>query len=260
MDAAPASIEPLERRGAGRAEVRTPEATAQRPDFGGRLESDLTRLCDGLLNRLESDRARVAGLLADELVPVVTMARYLIEEAAQRIGRGEPEQAVPALRDASVRIRDAACQLLALCSELSPRVLTDLGLLPALSWTLRDFSRQNRAIIVSPRIMVSEGNVPADLKLAIFRIVQAALSNVARHSKASSVSVSLSRFEDELRLGIEDNGVGFNVERWRSRRPGLDGCGLGIIQHWVCAVQRRRFSVGANPTRRNAPAGSNRSS
>jgi signal transduction histidine kinase len=197
------------------------------------VESDLRRLCDGLLKSLESDRVRVAGLLGDELVPVITMARYLIEGAAQRIGRGELGETAEALNDASWRIRDAVCQLLALCSDLRPRVLADLGLLPALAWYLREFSRQNRAIHVSPRITVTEEQVPADLKLAIFRIVQAALNNVAGHSKASSVRVSLSMFEDELRLGIEDNGVGFNVERRRYGRPGHGGCGLGIIQRWV---------------------------
>jgi len=57
--------------------------------------------------------------------------------------------------------------------------------------------------------------------------VQAALSNVARHSKASAVRVFLSMFEDELRLGIEDNGVGFDLERWRHRRNGHGGLRTG---------------------------------
>ena len=120
-----------------------------------------------------------------------------------------------------------------MCLELRPKVLDDLGLLPALAGYFRDFGQENRAIFVSPRIMVAESDVPAGLKLAIFRIVQAALSNVARHSKASAVRIFLSMFEDELRLGVEDNGIGFDVERWRHRRHGNEGCGLGMIQRWV---------------------------
>ncbi len=210
------------------------------------MESDLKRLADGLLKMLESDRARVAGVLADEIVSVMTMARYLIEDAAQRLARGEQEEPSEALQNASARIRDATHQLVALCSELRPRMLDDLGLLPALSGYFRDFSQENRAVFVSPRIMVTESDVPAGLKLAIFRIVQAALSNVARHSKASAVRVFLSMFEDELRLGIEDNGVGFDVERWRNRRNGHDGCGLGMIQRWV-EVSGGRCSIEAIP-------------
>src|SRR5207244_2194951 len=124
--------------------------------------------------------------------------------------------------------------------------LDDLGLLPALAGYFRDFGQENRAIFVSPRIMVAESDVPAGLKLAIFRIVQAALSNVARHSKASAVRIFLSMFEDELRLGVEDNGIGFDVERWRHRRHGNEGCGLGMTQRCV-EIRGGRCIIAALP-------------
>jgi two-component system NarL family sensor kinase len=222
-----------DRKTAARSEARAVEPTGPRPDPRERAESDLDRLADGLLKMLEADRAHVAGVLSNEIVSVMTIARYLIEDAGQRVSRGELDQTCEALKNASTRIRDATCRLLALCSDLRPKVLDDLGLLPALCEYLRDFSHNYRAIFVSPRITVTEGDVPTDLKLVIFRIVQAALSNVARHSKASTVRVFLSIFEDELRLGIEDNGVGFDVERWRHGRNARDGCGLGMILRWV---------------------------
>ena len=206
-------------------------------------QSHLGRLCDGLLKRLESDRARVVSVLGDDAVSVMTMARYLIEDAAQRLARGEHEQAAQALQNASARIRDATDELLSLSSDLKPRVLDDLGLLAALSWYLREFSRENRAILVSPRITVTEADVPAELKLPLFRIVQAALSNVARHSNASAARLYLSLFDDELRLDIEDNGVGFDAERWRHGRIGREGCGLPIMVRWAettgghCAIE-----------------------
>lgn len=170
-----------------------------------------------------------ARLLGDELVPVLTMARYLIDDATQRFARGQLDDGAEALQNASARICDATHRLVALCSDLRPKALDDLGLLAALSAYLRDFSQENRAIFVSPRITVREGDVPADLRLAIFRIVQAALSNVARHSKASAVRVFLSLFENELRLAVDDDGVGFDMERWRHRRRSNAGCGLGTI-------------------------------
>jgi len=210
------------------------------------MESDLRRLADGLLHRLESDRARVASALGDEIVSVMTMARYLIEDAAQRLARGELEETSEALQNAGVRIRDATQQVLALSSELRPKVLDDLGLLPALSSYFRDFGQDNRAIFVSPRITVSQSDVPPELRLPIFRIVQAALSNVARHSKASAVRVFLSIFEDELRLGIEDDGVGFDMERWRHRRHGTEACGLGMILRWA-ETSGGRCSIEAVP-------------
>ena len=232
MGTAPALTTATERRAVARPEARAAESTVVRPDPGALTESAFGPLCDGLLKRLEAERARVAAVLGDELVSVMTMARYLIEDAAQRLGRGELEQGAEGLQNASVRIRDATDRLVALCSELRPRVLDDLGLVAALSGYFRDFSQENRAIFVSPRITVSEADVLPELRLPIFRIVQAALSNVARHSKASAVRVFLSTFEDELRLGIEDDGVGFDVDRWRQRRYS-EGCGLGMILRWA---------------------------
>jgi signal transduction histidine kinase len=233
LDAAAALTGLPDRRTGARPDEHASEATTHLPDPGGRTGSEFRRLCDGLLRRLESERARVSTALGDEIVSVMTMARYLIEDAAQRLARGEVDEASEALQNSSARIRDATSQVLALCSELRPRVLDDLGLLPALSTHFRDFGQDNRAIFVSPRIGVSEGDLPDGLKLTIFRIVQAALSNVAHHSRASAVRVFLSLFDDELRLGIEDNGVGFDVERWRHRRHNHDGCGLGMIQRWA---------------------------
>ena len=196
------------------------------------MDSELGRLVDGLLKKLESDRARMAEVLDGEAISVLTMARYLLEDARQRLSRGELNETSEALQNASARIRDVGQQLAALSSELRPRLLEDLGLVPALSWYLRDFSRANRAIFVSPRITVPEKDIPAELKLPVFRIVKAALSNVSRHSKASAARVSLSLLDDELRLTIEDDGVGFDAERWH-RRMGPDCCGLGMICRWA---------------------------
>jgi two-component system NarL family sensor kinase len=188
----------------------------------------------------------VARVLSEEVASVITMARYLIEDAARRLARGELEETSEELQNASARIREATHELVSLCSELRPRVLDDLGLLPALSWHFREFSRQNRTIFVSPRITVAESDVPPELKLTVFRVVQTALLNVARHSKASAVRVYLSLFEDELSLNVEDNGVGFDLERWRNRRGGHDGCGLAMIGRWV-EVSGGRCSLEATP-------------
>ena len=232
MSSDTALTESVEEHAPARFEPRVGDAAAHRSDAGGRAVSELRHLVDGLLTLQESDRTRIAVLLGDEVASVLTMARYLIEDAAQRAARGEFEEICEQLRNASARICDATQQLMALGSELRPRVLDDLGLLPALTWYFRHFSRDNRSIFVSPRITVAERVVPADLKLPLFRVVQAALSNVAKHSTASAARVSLSLFEDELRLVIEDDGVGFDAEHWR-RRQGQGHCGLGTICRWV---------------------------
>ena len=210
------------------------------------MEPDLGLPADCLLRTLESDRARVASALSEQVAPVITMARYLIEYTAQRFAPGELEGSSQDLQTASARLRGASHQLMAVCLELRPRVLDDLGLLPALAWYLREFGWENRPIQVSPRITLTEREIPVELKLAVFRIAQAALGNVARHSKASRVQVFLSRSQDELRLGVEDNGVGFDAERWRRARLDRVGCGLQLIRRWV-KTSGGRCSIEAIP-------------
>jgi two-component system NarL family sensor kinase len=232
MDARSALIEPAQGRTGARADAHASAIAAPHHDASARAESDLRRLADGLLNLLESERASVARIAGEEVVSVITMARYLIEEAARRLARGELDDTPELLQNAGAWIRDAATQMLALGSSLHPKALDDLGLLPALAMHFREFNRENRTVFISPRITVAERNVPPALKLAIFRIVQAALSNVANHSKASAVRVLLSTYEDELCLTVEDNGVGFDVERWHHRGQ-ANGVGLAMIQRWT---------------------------
>jgi two-component system, NarL family, sensor kinase len=200
---------------------------------GSADECELKRLADGVLGIFESESSRVASSLADEVASIITMARYVIEDAGHRLARGAVEETSKALRVAGEQLGEATARVMAMASELRPRLLDDLGLLPTLNWYCREFGRQHRDISVSQRITLSENDVPLTLRLTIFRIVQAGLANVARHAKASAARIVLTRIEDELRLVIEDNGVGFDVERWQQGRIGGDGCGLLVIRRWV---------------------------
>jgi two-component system, NarL family, sensor kinase len=196
-------------------------------------EFEFKRLADGALRILESESNRVAATLADEVSSIITMARYLIEDAGQRLAHGAVHETSEVLHVAGEQLRQATERLLATAFELRPRLLDDLGLLQALTWYCREFGRQNRGISVSQRIKLSESDVPPALRLTIFRIVQSSLANVARHAKASAARILLARLDGELRVVIEDNGVGFDVERWQQGAIGGDGCGLLMIRRWV---------------------------
>ncbi len=202
-------------------------------------EYELKRLVDGVLRILESESSRVATTLSDDVASMITMARYLIEDACQRLAHGAVNETSDALHVAGELLREGTARSLALASELRPRLLDDLGLLPALACYVREFTRLHRGIFVSQRITLVESDVSPELKVTIFRIVQASFSNLARHSKASAARLLLALVDDELRLVIEDNGVGFDVERWQQGRLGRDGCGLLMIRRWVEASSGR---------------------
>jgi len=135
--------------------------------------------------------------------------------------RASSNRRAEGLQNASVRIRDCHGYAWWRCAPMfRPRVLDEPGVGGGAVRVLSRFPvRTNRAIFVSsPADHGQRGRCSAGAAAADIPDRSAALSNVARHSKASAVRVFLSTFEDELRLGIEDDGVGFDVDRWRQRR------------------------------------------
>ena len=116
--------------------------------------------------------------------------------------------------------------------ELRPTTLDDLGLEAALSTLTREWARRHEqrttAVFNSTGFTKRTERLSSDVEVAIYRVVQEALTNVSRHSKAEVVSVILARDEDSVQIIIEDDGVGFDVETLMSgpiedRRLGLVG-------------------------------------
>src|SRR5258708_4289313 len=101
---------------------------------GSADQYELTRLADAALRTLESEFGRIASDLSDEVASTITMARYVIEDAGQKLARGAVQETSEALRVAAEQLRGATARVLALAGELRPRVLDDLGLLQALTW------------------------------------------------------------------------------------------------------------------------------
>jgi signal transduction histidine kinase len=101
---------------------------------------------------------------------------------------------------------------------LRPSMLDDLGLVPALEWQAREMSRRHNLVVNVSAKDVPE-DLPEDYKTCIYRVVQEALHNVARHAGAKSASIVLTA-GGALRLTIEDDGHGFDPQRHR---------GLGLL-------------------------------
>ena len=107
-----------------------------------------------------------------------------------------------------------------------PSMLDDLGLLATLRWFCRRFQQLHGDVDIDVQLHVEEEEVDEQLKIVIYRIVQEALNNVAKHSQADSVQVSLSQTEDELELFIQDNGRGFDSVKYANQEGLIGGLGL----------------------------------
>jgi len=108
-------------------------------------------------------------------------------------------------------------------TALRPSILDDLGLLPTIAWHLREFERIHPGFTVEQRLAASELDVPDDLRTPIFRVLQEATTNVAKHSGASRMVVGLETAGGRLRLWVEDDGIGF-----RPDAPPADGRPAGV--------------------------------
>lgn len=126
-------------------------------------------------------------------------------------------------------------------AELRPPMLEDLGLGAALEWYLERFVRQYR---IDFDLDVGDGGLPPAIARALYRIAQEALTNVARHSGASRVSVSLTHPGDAVELVIQDNGTGIPPDRVRARNT------LGLL-----GMRERALAVSGEVTIGPGPSG-----
>lgn len=181
----------------------------------------LKELSASLQNIREEARARIARELHDELGQLLTGIRM---EVSWLGGRLLPEQRF--LLDKVVSVKGQIDQTIAsvrrISSELRPLVLDDLGFAAAAGWYVDQFSARTGLPVelVLPDQDPEHGDAIAT---ALFRVLQESLTNVARHSGATKVSVRLSFGDDGWALTIRDNGVGFVHDRRKLGHIGLVG-------------------------------------
>jgi signal transduction histidine kinase len=125
------------------------------------------------------------------------------------------EDSLPAVRERVGKVRDMAAQVLNevhdLALQLRPSVLDDLGLLAALRDLHKEFMDRFRLPVDFQVLGLDGRRLPARIETALYRIVQEALTNVARHAQARGVSVLLECRRSAVKLIVEDDGVGFDA-------------------------------------------------
>jgi two-component system NarL family sensor kinase len=201
-----------------------------------RNDEPLRRLAYGLMTHQEEERSRVASELHDGVVPLVFMAKLMIEDSLLGLKRGDLGQSAETLLKALERLRDVASDVRRISMSLHPRMLSDLGLLPTIEWYCRTFSEACGSTRLERHLTAEEARIAPPLKLDIFRILEEGLNNVARHSAARSVRVELVQQAAVLRLSVKDDGVGFDAEQVVFGNCNGGGLGLQSIRKRVCAT------------------------
>jgi signal transduction histidine kinase len=195
-------------------------------------EREYRLLSSQLLTALENERRRIAIDLHDNVTQALVALKYRIEQTLGKVDASTVQVAeirnilVPFVQESIGEVRD-------MYMRLRPSMLDDLGLSAALTWLWRDFENAHPEVRIQSQIDVADSDIQDTLKVVIYRVVQEALNNVARHSKADHVHVTLIKEHDIIKLTVQDNGIGFHLEDVLSVNDSLRGMGLSGMRERV---------------------------
>ncbi|CAH2794560.1 MAG: Two-component system sensor histidine kinase [uncultured Caballeronia sp.] len=170
-----------------------------------RSHEELRELSANLLNVREEEKSRIARELHDDLGQQLTALKMDIFSLELRAGTDA--EACTQLRGMQRLIDATVASMRRIAVDLRPVMLDDLGLVPAIDWLANDFTNRY-GIDVERRIDARHTIFSRDGATAVFRIVQEALTNVARHAQASRVNLALYLEADRCILRIADDGIG----------------------------------------------------
>jgi signal transduction histidine kinase len=191
------------------------------------------REANAALRRLDEDRERQVRRIAHELHDQAGQLLAIVHRALDRLrdhvapgGGVHLDQAVALLHQVEDEIRRVA-------HELRPVILDDLGLVPALRFLGQGVAQRSGLAV---RVMGStDGRLAPAVETALYRAAQEALSNVARHARASSATIEVRRAEREVVCRIRDDGWGFDPEA-ASTRGQREGFGLDGIRERIAPL------------------------
>jgi signal transduction histidine kinase len=163
-----------------------------------------------IVSAQEKERQRIARELHDGTGQVLTALGLGLAAASESV-KSDPGMAGRQLVNLKILSNQALQEVHNVIADLRPSVLYDLGLTPALRGQLQDFESQTR---VRAQLVLSgeRRRLPLETETVVFRIVQEALTNVARHAAANCVVVNLDFGTDFVMLEIQDDGRGFNPD------------------------------------------------
>ena len=198
-----------------------------------RIALDLQRLSARLVHIQEEERSRIARELHDAVGQALSAVKVELLVAERTLERLAPGANL--LQDAQVNADSALRSVRDLSHLLHPSALDDLGLVAALGSHLAEYSKRHEIAVAFLHAGIV-GRQPAEVERAVYRIVQEALTNVARHAHARRVRVALAVESDVLRVVVEDDGRGFDVSD--AEQPGRRR-GLGLL-----GIRERALQLG----------------
>ncbi|MCM3901989.1 MAG: histidine kinase, partial [Pyrinomonadaceae bacterium] len=181
----------------------------KRAEASGREYAErLKFLSRRLMEVQEAERRKIALELHDEIGQVLTGLKLSLEIGS----RLPPQEVGPSLDQARALVNDLMARVRKLSLDLRPAMLDDLGLLPTLLWHIEHYTAQTQVRVIFKHSGIEKRRFAPEVETAAYRLVQEALTNVARHADAPEATVVLSTHRQTLLIEVEDLGRGFDME------------------------------------------------
>jgi len=174
-----------------------------------RYQAGLRQYVAAITYSQEEERRRIARDLHDDTVQSLIAIGQRLELARDMIG-DHPQEAVEQLRDLRKMITSTIDSVRQFSRDLRPTALEDLGLVAALQFLVNDLNQKDK-LEVALTIEGSADGLPPEMEVAIYRIVQEALTNIRKHARASLVQIRAQFLPKQVVVTVRDNGVGFKV-------------------------------------------------
>ena len=189
-------------------------------------ENRLRHLSSQLLVAQENERKRISREVHDSLGQSLSAIKFRVEGMLQEARKSREKTIAKSLENVIPIVQQSIEEARRIQMDLRPSVLDDLGILATISWFCREFKITYPGINIETQVGIREEEVPDSLKTVIYRIMQEALNNIAKHSGADLVHLSLRKTDDKIELAIRDNGMGFDIEENLSVERSMRGLGL----------------------------------
>ncbi len=190
-------------------------------------EQRLRVLSAKLVDAQEDERKRVAKEIHDGIGSNLVAIKYGLESISARMHENRPFRQGLSIEQVIDYVKETIEEAQRISSNLRPSVLDDMGLSAAVRWLCRRYEGIYPDIGIQRRLEPEEIDVDPSLKVVIFRALQEALNNIAKHSKADTVHLDVKKTSSQLSLTIRDNGQGF-VDTGEKTHQGTKG-GAGLI-------------------------------
>ena len=203
-------------------------------------EEQVRQLAEHMLHVEEAERRRISRELHDEAGQSMLCIRLQIEMLESAMPDAMTEQRQK-LREVRGMTEHTILEIRRLIAALSPAVLEQLGLGAALRQMVNRFRQVSPARV---RLALHRlGELPKKTEMVVYRLVQECFNNIAKHSKANAVNLSVKTADGYLKLIVDDDGIGFDIEEALARR---DSFGLFGMRERV-ALLGGSFQVESNP-------------